>query len=140
VNTVVNLPERSESEPIWLTVARLSAGFHRMEHISRELVELDAVRRDILSTQALIRRDVAAGVLQTALCMKERQNEAARDAADLHSVNVAEPTSPQADEWAVRLVRWADQFGRDLFKLPTLLMPSTRKQSGERRDAHDDKS
>jgi hypothetical protein len=111
-----------------------------MEHISRELVELDAVRRDILSTQALIRRDVAAGVLQTAVCMKERQNEAARDAADLHSVNVAEPTSPQTDEWAVRLVRWADQFGRDLFKLPTLLMPSTRKQSGERRDARDDES
>jgi len=130
----------SEAEPIWLTVARLSAGFHRMEQISRELVELDGVRRDILSTQAVIRRDVAAGVLQTALCMKERENEAARDAADLHSADDAAPTSAQTDEWAVRLVRWADQFGRDLFKLPTLLLPTTRKQNGERRDSHDDKS
>jgi hypothetical protein len=140
VNTLVNLPERSESEPIWLTVARLSAGFHRMEQMSDELVELDAVRRDILATQARIRRDVAAGVLQTALSMKEREKKAARDVADLHSADDDEPMSAQTDEWAVRLVRWADQFGRDLFKLPTLLLPSTRKQSGERGDAPNDKS
>jgi hypothetical protein len=137
MNSAVNLPERSEAEPVWLTVARLGAGFHRMEQMSRELVELDGVRRDILSIQVLIRRDVAAGVLQTALCMKERETVAAR-AADLHAVEDVESTSPQPDEWAGRLVRWADQFGRDLFKLPTLLLPSSRKQSGERRDSRDD--
>lgn len=138
MNTVTNLPEMSDAEPIWLTVARLSAGFHRMEQISCELVELDAVRRDILSTQAMIRRDVAAGVLQTALCMKELKDEAARGADATYSDLDAEPISPQTDEWAVRLVRWADQFGRDLFKLPTLLLPSTKKRRDENRDSLDD--
>ena len=139
MNSTINLPEMSEGEAIWLTVARLSAGFHRMEQMSRELVELDGVRRDILSTQALVRRDVAAGVLQTALCMKEQKKEAARGTVDLHAVEDVEPAHPKTDEWAGRLVRWADQFGRDLFKLPTLLLPSTRKQSGELHDSHDDK-
>lgn len=140
MNTIVNLPERSESEPIWLTVARLSAGFHGMEQMSDELVELDAVRQDILATQSRIRRDVAAGVLQAALSMKEREKNAACDVVYLHSIDDGKPTSVQTDEWAVRLVRWADQFGRDLFRLPTLLLPSTRKQSGDRKDSRDDKS
>lgn len=140
MNTAINLPERSEAEPIWLTVARLSAGFHRMEQMSCELVELDAVHQDILSTQSRIRRDIAASVLQTALSMKEREKEAAHAAADFHAVDDVEPTAPPTDEWAIRLVRWADQFGRDLFKLPTLLLPSTRKQSGERGDSRDDTS
>ena len=138
MNTVFNLPEMSDAEPIWLTVARLSAGFHRMEQISCELVELDAVRRDILSTQAMIRRDVAAGVLQTALCMRELKDQAARGATAMHSDLDAEPISPPTDEWAVRLVRWADQFGRDLFKLPTLLSPSTKKLRDKKRDSQDD--
>jgi hypothetical protein len=104
-----------------------------MEQLANEIVELDAVRQDVLTTQAMIRRDIAGAVLQSALCLKEFQTEAepAPD-SELKSTSVVlvqAPVVPQSDEWATRLVRWADQFGRDLFKLPTLLLPSAKRNS-----------
>jgi hypothetical protein len=124
VNALITSDEVPTSEPIWLTVARIGAGFRRMEQLANELVELDAVRQDVLTTQAMIRRDIAAAVLQSALCLKEFQSEPELepelehklDAASTSAVVVQPTSAPQNDVWAARLVRWADQFGRDLFR------------------------
>jgi len=129
MNNSINASDVSEAEPVWLTVARLSAGFHRMAQLGQELVELDGVRQDNARTHAMIRRDVAAVVLQNAIALKKIQ----KASAYVEVVVVEEPardqTAPQPDEWAGRLVRWADQFGRDLFRLPSLLL--TSKKHGE---------
>jgi len=93
------------SEPIWLTVARIGAGFRRMEQLANELVELDAVRQDVLTTQAMIRRDIAGAVLQSALCLKEFQSEPELepelehklDAASTSAVVVQPTSAPQND-------------------------------------------
>jgi hypothetical protein len=123
----------SEVEPIWLTVARLSAGFHRMAHLGQELVELDGVRQDNARTQAMIRRDVASAVLQNAIALKKFEKASAYVEAAVVEVPASDQNPPQSDEWAGRLVRWADQFGRDLFKLPSLLL--TKKNSDDKSDS-----
>lgn len=115
------------AEPIWLKVAQLSAGFHHMEQLSRELVELDGVRQDISKMQAIVRRDVAGAVLQTAIGLKKIKSEAADDAGGPLCVVSEDLSTPRQDEWANRLVRWADQFGRDLFKLPKVFLPSNKQ-------------
>lgn len=122
-----NSSQMIEAEPIWLMVAQLSAGFRHMEQLSQELVELDGVRQDILAMKAMIRRDVANGVLKTAIELKKMQSEVAADEAPGPlAVLPMSDDRPQSDEWANRLVRWADQFGRDLFKLPSLLISSNK--------------
>jgi len=124
--------DMTEAEPIWLTVARLSAGFHRMAQLGQELVALDGVRQDYMRTHAVIRRDVASAVLQNAIALKDFEKASANTEIDgVSEVIVPEQSPPQTDEWAGRLVRWADQFGRDLFKLPTLFLPS-RKQGDDK--------
>jgi hypothetical protein len=40
----------------------------------------------------------------------------------------------------MRLVRWADQFGRDLFRLPSLLLPSAKQRASDSENTTDDKS
>lgn len=125
----VNSKEIAEVEPIWLTVARVGAGFRRMEQLAGELVELDAVRQDVVRTQAMIRRDIAGAVLQNALCLREFQSEPAIDVELSRAVLAPVPVAPPADEWAARLVRWADQFGRDLFKLPNMLIPAAKRDT-----------
>jgi hypothetical protein len=127
----INAMDVSQAEPIWLTVARLSAGFHRMAQLGRDLVELDGVRLDTVHMQAVIRRDVASAVLQTAIALKAHEKSSEYVETDALEEPVCEPIPPQSDEWAGRLVRWADQFGRDLFKWPTL--PS-KKQRQEKSD------
>lgn len=133
MNNPINALDVSEAEPIWLTVAQLSAGFHRMAQLGQELVELDGVRLDTARTQAMIRRDVAAAVLQTAIVLKDSEKASSFVESDGVEVSGVDQTSPQSDEWAGRLVRWADQFGRDLFKWPTLFLPS-KKHSEEKPD------
>ena len=134
MNNSINAVDAAEPEPLWLTVARLSAGFHRMAHLGQELVELDGVRQDNARTHAMIRRDVAAAVLQNAIALKKVQ----KATAYVEAVVVEEPardrTPSQPDEWAGRLVRWADQFGRDLFKLPSLLL-TTKKHGDDKPDS-----
>ena len=132
MNNPINAIDVSEAEPIWLTVARLSAGFHRMAQLGQELVELDGVRLDTARTQAMIRRDVAAAVLQTAIALKDSEKASAFVEAGEIEVSVVDRAA-QSDEWAGRLVRWADQFGRDLFKWPTQFLPS-KKHSDEKPD------
>jgi hypothetical protein len=135
VNNLINATNLSEAEPIWLSVARLSAGFHRMALLGQELVELDGVRQDIAHTQAQIRRDVAGAVLQSAIALKKAERAAECDATRAPDDATSDPISPQSDEWAGRLVRWADQFGRDLFRLPIRLLPS-KKQGDNTPDRH----
>lgn len=118
--------ELEAAEPIWLTVAQLSAGFHRLDQLSRELVELDGVRLDVANTRAMIRRDIAGAVLKTATALKKMQSETVDAVAAPLGVS-NDQSAPQQDEWANRLVRWADQFGRDLFRLPNLLLPSHKR-------------
>jgi hypothetical protein len=97
-----------------------------MAQLGQELVELDGVRQDYMRTHGVIRRDVASAVLQNAIALKEL--EKASDSAEIDVSDVAVPQQPpQTDEWAGRLVRWADQFGRDLFRLPTLFLPSKKQ-------------
>lgn len=111
-----------EAQPIWLQVAQLSAGFHHMEQLARELVERDGVGQDLLHTQAMIRRDIANAVLKTAIELKKTRAEVVTVEEPRGSIAVLPKNvnQPQSDEWANRLVRWADQFGRDLFKWPSL--------------------
>lgn len=122
MDNVNNSSQVVEAEPIWLKVAQLSAGYHHMEQLSRELVELDAIGRDISSMRAMVRRDVAGVVLQAAIALKKAQSETVEDVPTSPTVK----SEPKQDEWANRLVRWADQFGRDLVKLPALLRPSSK--------------
>jgi hypothetical protein len=120
--------DNSGAEPIWLQVARLSAGFHRMAYLGQELVELDGVRQDHVRIQSMIRRDVATAVLQSAIALREAQRTSEYDTASAsEGVTVDISNAPASDEWAGRLVRWADQFGRDLFKLPTRLLPAKKR-------------
>ncbi len=100
-----------------------------MEQLAGELVELDAVRQDVVRTQTMIRRDIAGAVLQNALCLREFQSEPAIDVELSHAVLAPVPVAPPVDEWAARLVRWADQFGRDLFKLPNMLIPAAKRDT-----------
>ena len=126
MNNSINAMDVSEAEPIWLTVARLSAGFHRMAQLGQELVELEGVHQDNARTQAMIRRDVASAVLQNAIALKNSQRAAAYvEATAAEEPAIGQPPQ-QPDEWAGRLVRWADQFGRDLFRLPALLLTSKK--------------
>ena len=97
-----------------------------MKQLSDELAELDAVRQDVLRTQALIRRDTANAVLQTALCIKQSQTETLPVEITSQAIVPADLGAPQSDEWANRLVRWADQFGRELFKRPASLRPAAK--------------
>lgn len=127
MNNSINALHGAEAEPIWLTVARLSAGFHRMAQLGQELVELDGVRQDYMRTHAVIRRDVASAVLQNAIALKELEKASDSAEIDVSDVAVPQQSPPQTDEWAGRLVRWADQFGRDLFRLPTLFLPSKKQ-------------
>jgi hypothetical protein len=133
MNNSINAVDAAEPEPIWLTVARLSAGFHRMAHLGQELVALDGVRQDNARTHAMIRRDVAAAVLQNAIALKKVQKASAYVEAVVVEEPAREQTPPQPDEWAGRLVRWADQFGRDLFKLPSLL--TSKKRGDDKQDS-----
>jgi hypothetical protein len=130
----INALDVSEPEPIWLTVARLSAGFHRMAQLGQELVELDGIRQDNARTHAMIRRDVAAAVLQNAIALKKIQKESAYVEAAAVEEPARDQTPPQSDEWAGRLVRWADQLGRDVFKLPSLLLTS-KKHGDDKSDS-----
>jgi hypothetical protein len=102
-----------------------------MAQLGQELVELDGVRMDTARTQAMIRRDVAAAVLQTAIVLKNAEKESNFIAVDARKVPMPDQTSAQSDEWAGRLVRWADQFGRELFKWPTLFLPSKKPRKNE---------
>ena len=126
MNNTTSSSQVVEAEPIWLQVAQLSAGFHHMEHLARELVELDGVHQDLLHTQAMIRRDVANAVLNTAMELRKRRSEVVPDEAPGSAVLPKSDKQPQGDEWANRLVRWADQFGRDLFRLPNRLIASNK--------------
>lgn len=123
MDNVSNSSQVVEAEPIWLMVAQLSAGFHHIEQLSRELVELDSIGQDISNMRAMVRRDVGGVVLQAAIALKKAQSETVVDATAPPVVD----NEPQQDEWANRLVRWADQFGRDLVKLPGLLLPSSKR-------------
>jgi hypothetical protein len=127
VNNSINAMDVSGTEPIWLQVARLSAGFHRMAYLGQELVELDGVRQDYARIQSMIRRDVATAVLQSAIALKEAQHVSECDTSGSSKDITVDRNTPASDEWAGRLVRWADQFGRDLFKLPTRLLPSKKR-------------
>ena len=134
MNNANNSPHRVEDQPIWLQVAQLSAGFHHMEQLARELVEFDGVRQDILGTQSMIRRDVANAVLKTAIELKKRQSELVPLSESPRPLAVLpkNDSQPHGDEWANRLVRWADQFGRDLFKWPSLLIASNKPKNDDK--------
>ena len=133
MNNTSNSSHVVEAKPIWLQVAQLSAGFHHMEQLSRELVELGGVHQDILHTQAIVRRDVAQGVLKTAIELKKIRSEVVADEAPVPlTVLPKNDNLPQSDEWANRLVRWADQFGRDLFKLPRLFAAPNKPKDDDK--------
>ena len=140
MSALIKSQEPPEVEAIWLTVARISAGFHRIEQLASEIVQLDAVRKDVQATQAMIRRDVAASVLQSALRIREFESEPEVEPAGSQALVANKPESPNTDEWAMRLVRWADQFGRDLFRLPSLLLPSAKQRASDSENTTDDKS
>ena len=125
-----NSSQLVEAQPIWLQVAQLSAGFHHMEQLARELVELNGVGLDIRNTQSMIRRDVANAVLKTAIELKKSQSVLVPESEAPVSLVIPVKTDnqPQSDEWASRLVRWADQFGRDLFKRPSLRAPAGKSR------------
>jgi len=100
-------------------VSRLGAGFRHMQALGAELASLDAVNQDIRHTQAMIRRDVANTVLQTAFSVKTCQDFVA-DPGEVKTTSDAAVTDVDiSDAWVKRLLRWADQLGRDLFGLPT---------------------
>ncbi len=130
----INAMDASEAEPIWLTVAKLSAGFHRMAQLGQEIVELDGVRQDNARTHAMIRRDVASAVLQNAIALKKFEKASTCVEVSVVEEPSSDQTPPQSDEWAGRLVRWADQFGRDLFKLPSLLL-TAKKHDDDKPDS-----
>jgi hypothetical protein len=97
-----------------------------MEALTQELATLDAVNQDVWRTQASIRRDTANVVLQTAFAMKECK-PAASTPAELR--DRLEPASDAnvSDLWAKKLLRWADQFGRDLFGIGGTRAPNAKK-------------
>ncbi len=101
-----------------------------MQALGAELVALDAVNQDIRHTQAMIRRDVANTVLQTAFSVKSCRDEVPAPGEGKTSNDAVGTVSDSyvPDQWAKRLLRWADQLGRDLFGLPSA-QPGTAKEN-----------
>ena len=126
VDTIVTKSQVSEVAPLWLEVAQMAGRFRLMEELSNDVVALSAVGEDILQTQAMIRRDIAGAVLQSALCLREFANELPKTFVASLDAPAVQQSEPYTDEWTVRLVRWADQFGRSLFNHPRLRLLSGR--------------
>lgn len=120
----------AEPQSVRSTVSRLTAGFQHMQSLGAELATLDAISQDIRHTQAIIRRDVANAVLQTAFSVKTSQDLVPKQGEAKASSEAAQTavTAQVPDQWAKRVLRWADQLGRDLFGLPST-RPRTAKQN-----------
>ena len=98
-----------------------------MEALTQELASLDAVNQDVWRTEAAIRRDTANVVLQTAFAMKECKAAASTPTELRDRLEPAADVSG-SDLWAKKLLRWADQFGRDLFGIGGVREPNAKKR------------
>lgn len=114
MNLAVDPDEITAPESVQLKVLRLSAGFRQMQELGKELATLDLVNQDVWRTQASIRRDTANAVLQTAYSLKESQ-ASTQSPTELRERLEPAPDINGNDIWAKKLLRWADQFGRELF-------------------------